>query len=69
MSREKEVRNREGPQKGQGAREAGVNDGALGSQGLWSQQFEGWESLLMWGGGGEGRRCYILEMPKNQRPL
>lgn len=50
VSRGKEVRNREGPQKEQGAREAGVNDGALGSQGLWSQQFEGWESLLMWGG-------------------
>ena len=58
MSREKEVRNREGPQKGQGAREAGVTDGALGSQGLWSQQFEGWESLLMWG----GRRQTLLQL-------
>lgn len=60
MSREKEVRNREGPQKGQGAREAGVNDGTLGSQGLWSQQFEGWESLLM--GGGGGRRQTLLHL-------
>ena len=50
VSRGKEVRNREGPQQEQGAREAEVNDGALGSQGLWSQQFEGWESLSMWGG-------------------
>ena len=58
MSRGKEVRNREGPQKRKGAREAGVNDGALGSQGLWSQQFDGWQSLLMWG----GRRQKLLHL-------
>ena len=46
VSRGKEVKNREWPRKGKGAREAGVNDGALGEMEL-SWGFS--QALMEWG--------------------